>query len=74
VWQERLAGSGKGYGARAAVKERFPELALEPSDLSADPRLGDRHTARRARELPLFGHRDEVPELPEIHKRRFWHA
>jgi hypothetical protein len=50
------------------VKERLAELCLEPPDLVADRRLGDRHAERRARELLLLGDRDEVRELPDVHK------
>jgi hypothetical protein len=66
--QERLTRAGEGHGAPIAVEERLPELTLEAPDLRADGRLGDRYAGRRARELSLLGDRDEVRELPQVHK------
>lgn len=44
------------------VQKRLSELALDPSDLRADARLGDVHASRGAREASLLGHGHEVLE------------
>ena len=51
----------------AAQEERLAELGLEPPDLHAHRGLRDRKPLRRAREVLLLGHRDEIGELRELH-------
>jgi hypothetical protein len=67
VWQQLLARLRETHGPLIAMKKVLAELRFEAPDLMTDGRLGDRHADRRARELPLLGHRDEVGKLPDIH-------
>jgi hypothetical protein len=69
VRQQCVAGGGQPDAALVPVEQRLAELALEPADLRAHRRLSDRQAERRARDLALLGHRDEVGEVPQLHKQ-----
>jgi len=49
------------------MEQRRAELVLKATDLLGDRGLGDRKLARRFREMPLLGDRDEVPQLVKLH-------
>ncbi len=51
-----------------AFDKRQAQLILEPADLLGQRRLGDVLVGRRPREAQLFGERNQVPQLPQIHK------
>ena len=70
--EERLAGPGERDSRAVAVEQRLAELKLEAADLRADRRLRHRDANRRTRELGLFGDRDEVVELPQIHNESLY--
>ena len=67
---QQPAGVGDRHLAGGPFDERHPELLLEPLDLLRERRLCDVFSRRRAREMALVGERDQVPELPKIHKQR----
>src|SRR5207302_8547380 len=55
-----------------ALEQRDSELVLEPPYLLAERGLRDMQSFRRATEVKLLGHRDEVldePEVEPIHRR-----
>src|SRR5204863_4142714 len=43
------------------------ELAFEVPDLLAQGRLGSAQPARRMPEVKLFGNRDKIPKMTELH-------
>jgi hypothetical protein len=67
VRQQRLARGRQAHRAAVAQEDALAELGLEPADLLADRRLGDPQPLRRAREVRLLGHGDEIGELTELH-------
>jgi hypothetical protein len=54
---------------RAAHQQRPAELALKRADLRAQRGLGEAQPGCGAGEVQFLCHRDEVPELAEIHQR-----
>ena len=68
VWQQRRAGRGQGHRAAVAQKHPLTELGLEPPDLLADRGLRDSEPLGGTGEVRLVGHRDEIRELPELHR------
>lgn len=69
VRQNGLAGRGEPDLAPAAVEQRLAELALELADRCADRGLRDMDALCGPREIGFLGDRDEVLELPQLHKR-----
>lgn len=67
VRQQCLARRSEGDPAWTAIEKRLPELPLQAPDLGADRGLRDRDAVGRPGELPLFGDRNEVRELPQFH-------
>lgn len=68
VRQERLAVRGERDPPSGAVEQHQPELALEAGDLLADRRQNDAQPLRGVAEVPQLGDRDEVPQLPQLHR------
>ena len=64
--EQQAPGVGQRQGPAGAVEQRDPDLVLKLLDLPAQRRLGDMQPFRRAREVPLPRHRDEVAELPRF--------
>ena len=65
------AGGRHARRATGPVEERRPEVLFELADLRADSGLADVDPRRGAGEIRLFGHGDEVLELPEFHNYLF---
>jgi hypothetical protein len=53
--------------AGAALDQRHAQLLLQLLDLPAQRRLCDVQALRGAGEAPFARHRDEVPEVPQLH-------
>src|SRR5438067_6491981 len=51
----------------AAIEKIGPDLVLELPDLPAEGGLGDAQPPCCAPEVELLGHRDEVPQMSELH-------
>jgi len=49
------------------VEQRRPQLPLQSPDLLRRRRLRHEARLRRAGEVSVLGHRQEVPELPNVH-------
>nr|WP_228782432.1 hypothetical protein [Nocardia abscessus] len=67
VRQHGRAGLGRRDRAAATVEQWQAEFALQLTDLRAEPRLGQVQPGRRAGEVRLLGHGDEVAKLPQFH-------
>jgi hypothetical protein len=67
--EEGAAGTREGDAALAAIEELDPELLLELADLLAHRRLGDVQTLRCLAKVQLLRDGDEVPQMPELHRR-----
>lgn len=63
---ELLPGGGQLHAAGGPHQQSAYQLLLEGPDLTAEHRLGDVELFRRPAEVPVLGHRDEVPELAQI--------
>ena len=66
--QDRLSGRGRADLPHPAFEQGLTELGLELTNLRADPGLGNVLALRGPGEAPLFGDRDDVGELVELHK------
>src|SRR3954471_22793881 len=67
--EKSAASLGQFNPACLAVKELDVEFPLDPFDQSTQRRLLRSKPLGGAREMPLLGDRDEIPELPEVHVR-----
>jgi hypothetical protein len=75
------AGGGERHPARPgapALEQREADVALEAADLLAERRLREAEPARRAAEVELLGHGDEVREAADrrgdgVVVRPVWH-
>jgi len=65
------AGVGELRDPAGSVEQRGAQLVLQGPDLGTHPGLADVHPLRRAGEVGLLGHRQEVLELPKFHNHRF---
>ncbi len=68
VRQYGFARGGQPDRTAAAIEQLLAEFALQVADLSAHRWLRDVHPLGGAGEVGFFGHRDEVFELPQVHK------
>jgi hypothetical protein len=53
---------------RRALEERRAQFSFQGLDLLGEGRRGDVQPARRTAEAPFLGHRQEVPELAQLHE------
>jgi hypothetical protein len=67
VGQRAFAVSGQPDSLPATHDQPDAEIALECSDRAADPRLGHAHGTRGGGEATGVGHRDERPQLRQLH-------
>jgi len=67
--EERGSGRRERDAALAPVEEGDAELLLELADLLAYRRLSDVQTLRSLAEVQLLRDGDEVPQMPELHRR-----
>ena len=65
--QQHLAGRGERDVAPYPLEQRGPEVGLQGVNLLTERGLGDAHEVGGLGEMSYFGHRDEVPELMELH-------
>ena len=61
--QSSLARGGQPHRAVRAIQQGLPEFPLQPGDLRAHGGLRDMDALRRAGEVRLLGHRDEILQL-----------
>jgi hypothetical protein len=61
------AALGELHAAREPAEEREAQLALEVAHLLRQRRLADAERLRRAREVAVLGHREEVAQVPQLH-------
>jgi hypothetical protein len=69
VLGEDLTRRGQPHAATCAVEQPHAERVLELSDGLRQRRLGHRETHRRAAEVELVAHREEVPEVADLDRR-----
>ena len=67
LFQEQRARLGEFYLAVVAVQQHRAQFFFQRLDRQAERRLADMQAARGAAEAELFGHRDKIAELAEIH-------
>src|SRR5690606_28000422 len=65
---QHLPGGGQLDAGRQAIEKGRSQLALKGLDLLGQCRLGDEARPRRPREVAMLDDREEVPQLPELHK------
>ena len=65
----RLARGRQRGAPRLALDEGDAEVFLELAQLGRQGRLGDMAALGRTAEMPRFGERDEVFEVPQVHSR-----
>ena len=68
VFVKDLARVGQNSLARGAIKQRFPEFALQLANGLADRRLCAKKLVRSARKAMLAGDRQENFELRKVHR------
>ena len=68
--QEGAAGVGQRHMMTAAIEQCDANFPLEVADLLAERRLRGVESAGGTREVQLFGHRHEVPQMPQFHPNR----
>jgi hypothetical protein len=68
--QEGAAGARQRDVMTTPIEERDANLHLELADLLAERRLRRVQAGRGAREIQFFGHRHEVPQMPQLHADR----
>jgi len=68
--QERAAGICQRDVMTAPIEQRDANLHLELADLLAERWLRRVQSSRGAREVQFFGHRHEVPQMPQLHPDR----
>jgi hypothetical protein len=71
IFQQGFAGSGQRHCARLAREQRRAQFALQRLDLLRQRRLADAKRQRRAREMPRFGHGNEVAQMTKLHDQYF---
>lgn len=64
-----LSRLGHGNGIAAPVEQKGPQIILNLLDLTAQRRLRHAQTFRSAAKMQLFGKRDEVFQLIDVHGR-----
>src|SRR5262249_7187714 len=70
---EQLLAFATEYEATAdAIEQLETQLPFEVADLPRQCRLCDAQTQRRLGNSPLFGDRDERPQVPEVHGFRLY--
>jgi hypothetical protein len=74
--EQQHAGGGQVDAARVALEQLDAELGFQPADLRGQRGLGDPNALSGAREAVLFGDRDEVAQMAQLHdqSRRFAHG
>jgi hypothetical protein len=65
--QEDAPGVSQGNVLPAAIEQLRSDQFFELTDLLAQRRLSRAQAGGGAREVELFGHRNEVPEMSEFH-------
>ena len=65
--QQRLPGRGERDAPVIAHEQRIAQLSFERVDRGAQAGLHDVHPGGRAGEVQLFGDRDEMSELAQLH-------
>jgi len=65
--QEGAAGARQRNVMTAPIEQRDANLPLELADLLAERWLRRVQSGRGAREIQFFGHRHEVPQMPQLH-------
>src|SRR4029453_10927423 len=68
--QEGAAGARQRDVMTAPIEQRDANLPLELADLLAERWLRRVQSGRGAREIQFFGHRHEVPQMPQLHPDR----
>src|SRR5690349_21025953 len=63
------ADFGEQHLARRALDERDAEFFLELADLRRQGRLADEACGRGAAEMLVFGERNQISEVTEVHRR-----
>jgi hypothetical protein len=69
VREQGGSGRGQADGAAVAVEQPYAEVTFERLDLLGQGGTGDQQPLGGAAEVELFGDRDEVPQLTELHLR-----
>src|SRR5262249_24090470 len=64
--QQRPSGRGQPDLAAVAIKQLRPQRRLEALDLLAERGVGGVQPLRGPGEVQLFGHRDEIAQVPEV--------
>ena len=64
---ERLAHRRQDHAARAPLKQRHAELALELVDAARERGLGERQVPRRRAQAAALGYRNDIAHLTEFH-------
>ena len=74
--QQRLPGCGEADLAAVAQEEARAQSGLQALDLLAQRRLRDMQLLGGPGEVQLFGHCDEIPQVPEVnvHNQRLSQA
>ena len=60
---------GQQHLARRAFDQRDAKLFLELADLRRQGRLADEARGRGATEVLVFGERDQISEITQVHRR-----
>ena len=68
--QEGAAGARQRDVVAAPIEQRDANLHLELANLLAERWLRRVQSGRGAREIQFFGHRQEVPQMPQLHPDR----
>jgi hypothetical protein len=68
--QEGAAGIGQRHVVTAPIEESDAHLDLELANLLAERGLRRVQPGGGAREVQLFGDRQEVPQMPQFHPKR----
>jgi hypothetical protein len=75
AFEQDLARGRELDAPRGPVQKGFSDLGLEAADLLRKRRLSDMQPRRRAAEVSLLGHRDEIAQMSQLHgvitERRF---
>jgi hypothetical protein len=65
--EQRRAGRGQGHRAAVAVEQPHPKVVFEGLDLLRQRGPGDQQPLGGPAEVQLLGHRDEIPQLAQLH-------